>query len=73
MPKLIYVTLFFLLLGPILWSKKILQTQRSTSTISIDGKINEDIWKTASVATDFVMFEPDNGKPIPNDKKTELK
>jgi hypothetical protein len=36
-------------------------------------KINEDIWKTASVATDFVMFEPDNGKPIPNDKKTEVK
>jgi hypothetical protein len=29
--------------------------------------------KTASVATDFVMFEPDNGKPIPNDKKLKVK
>jgi hypothetical protein len=53
------------------WSKKYFKLN-STSTISIDGKINEDIWKTASVATDFVMFEPDNGKPYPT-IKTEVK
>jgi hypothetical protein len=72
MPKLIYVTLFFLICGTNTFGQK-KYFKLSTSTISIDGKINEDIWKTASVATDFVMFEPDNGKPIPNDKKTEVK
>ncbi|RTY93593.1 hydrolase, partial [Flavobacterium bomense] len=41
--------------------------------ITIDGKINEEIWKTAPIATDFIMFEPDNGKPISESKKTEVK
>jgi hypothetical protein len=35
--------------------------------------INEQAWITDSnIATDFIMFEPDNGKPI-NNKKTEVK
>ncbi|MDP3681084.1 MAG: DUF5916 domain-containing protein [Flavobacterium sp.] len=53
--------------------KKTLQAKSITENITIDGKINEEIWETASVATNFVMFEPDNGKPISNDKRTEVK
>ena len=53
--------------------KKTLQAKRTTEDITIDGKINEEIWKTASIASDFIMFEPDNGKRISNDKKTEVK
>ncbi|WP_310380675.1 DUF5916 domain-containing protein [Flavobacterium sp.] len=53
--------------------KKILQTKFISDKITIDGKMNETIWKSASVATDFVMLEPDNGKPISENKKTEIK
>ncbi|MDI6048699.1 DUF5916 domain-containing protein [Flavobacterium sp. XS2P24] len=53
--------------------KKTLQAKSITENITIDGKINEEIWESASVATNFVMFEPDNGKPISNDKRTEVK
>ncbi|MES2805728.1 MAG: DUF5916 domain-containing protein [Bacteroidota bacterium] len=53
--------------------KKTLQAKSITENITIDGKTNEEIWESASVATNFVMFEPDNGKPISNDKRTEVK
>ena len=53
--------------------KKVLQTQRSNENILIDGKLDENSWKNAPIASDFVMFEPDNGKPIPEEKKTEIK
>jgi hypothetical protein len=35
-------------------------------------KIDEAAWETVPVATDFIMFQPDNGKPIP-DAKTIVK
>ncbi|WP_363268606.1 DUF5916 domain-containing protein [Flavobacterium sp.] len=44
-----------------------------TENITIDGKINDKIWETESIATDFIMFEPDNGKPINPNKKTVVK
>jgi hypothetical protein len=53
--------------------KKVLLAKSTTENITIDGKINEKIWETESVATDFIMFEPDNGKPISSKKKTEVK
>lgn len=53
--------------------KKILHTRFITKNIAIDGEINEENWDTDSVAKDFIMFEPDNGKPISEDKKTEIK
>jgi hypothetical protein len=35
------------------------------NSIIVDGLINEQAWITDSnIATDFIMFEPDNGKPI---------
>lgn len=53
--------------------KKTLQAKFTTENITIDGKINEDTWKSAAIATDFIMYEPDNGKPISESKKTEVK
>lgn len=53
--------------------KKTLQTNSISENIIIDGKIEEAAWKTAPVASDFIMFEPDNGKKIPENKKTEVK
>lgn len=53
--------------------KKTLQAISTVENITIDGKATEEVWKTAPIATDFVMFEPDNGKPISESKKTEVK
>lgn len=53
--------------------KKILQTKSTVKNIIIDGKITEQAWESAPIATDFIMYEPDNGKPISDSKKTEVK
>ncbi|MFV8354803.1 DUF5916 domain-containing protein [Flavobacterium sp. XS1P32] len=53
--------------------KKTLQTKFITDNIEIDGKLDESIWKSAAIASDFITFEPDNGKPIPENRKTEIK
>ena len=75
MSKLLSTTLFFLIFFGFngFSQKKTLQAKSITENITIDGKIKEEIWKSASIASDFIMFEPDNGKPISNDKKTEVK
>jgi hypothetical protein len=55
-------------------SEKTLFAKSTTETIIIDVKANEQAWITnANIATDFIMFEPDNGKPINENKKTEVK
>ncbi|WP_291104536.1 MULTISPECIES: DUF5916 domain-containing protein [unclassified Flavobacterium] len=53
--------------------KKVLQTKFISDNITIDGKLDETAWKSVPIATNFVMFEPDNGKPIPDNKRTEVK
>ncbi|EIA09548.1 DUF5916 domain-containing protein [Flavobacterium frigoris] len=54
--------------------KKVLFAKSTTSNITIDGKINEAAWtENPEIASNFIMFEPDNGKPISEDKKTEIK
>ena len=54
-------------------TKKTLQTQFTNEKITIDGKFDEEIWKSAQIATDFVMEEPDNGKLEPKERKSEVK
>lgn len=75
MPKNYTITLTFCLLISCFTygKKKTLQAKSINDKITIDGKLDEEIWKTAEVASDFVMFEPDNGKPISYDKRTEVK
>ena len=75
MSKLHSIALFFLIFfsHTVYSQKKTLQAKPITENITIDGKVNEKVWETAPIASDFIMFEPDNGKPISNDKKTEVK
>ncbi|TDE47150.1 hydrolase [Flavobacterium rhamnosiphilum] len=69
-----HLLLCFLLLYAFGYSqKKVLQTKFISEKIEIDGKLDENTWQTASIANDFIMFQPDNGKPIPENKKTEVK
>ena len=66
--------LFFLLISFLGYSqKKVLQTKFITENIVIDGKIDESVWEPVPAATDFIMFQPDNGTPIPATKKTIVK
>ncbi len=53
--------------------QKTLYTIKTTENITIDGQLSESIWTNATVATDFVMFSPDNGKKIPLNKRTDVK
>ncbi|MBP2284212.1 hypothetical protein H4V97_002530 [Flavobacterium sp. CG_23.5] len=72
MHKILYCcVLLFSILG--YSQKKVLLTKFISDNINIDGKIDENIWKSAPIATDFIMFQPDNGKPIPENKRTEVK
>ncbi len=56
-----------------LGQKKTLEAIFATESISIDGQLQEAVWKSAPVATGFVMFEPDNGKLLSEDKRTEVR
>ena len=70
-----FLCFIFLLIGfSVMGQKKILNTKSINKSITIDGKIDEEEWiNNNDIASDFIMYEPDNGKPIPNDKKTEVK
>lgn len=66
----IYFLLFFALgYG----QKKTLQTKFISEKITLDGKLDEAIWQTVPVATDFTMFQPDNGKKVEENKRTEVR
>lgn len=54
--------------------KKVLLAKSKEGNINIDGKIDEEEWqKNNEIASDFIMFTPDNGKLIDKEKKTEVK
>lgn len=74
-PK-IAATLFFALftiLSHAQSQKKTLHTSFSKEKITIDGKLDEEIWKSAEIATNFVMIEPDNGAAEKPERKSEVK
>lgn len=51
-------------------TKKTLTISRTNQKISIDGKLDESVWSESKTATDFIMFQPDNGKPELQEEKT---
>ncbi|OYX84324.1 MAG: hydrolase [Flavobacteriales bacterium 32-34-25] len=66
--------LFTLLNLSVFAQKKIISAKQKGGNISIDGKIEEEEWhKNTEIASDFIMFTPDNGKIISEDKKTAVK
>ena len=73
MNRFFYLLFYFCLISPILFfgQNKKLQALAAGNMV-VDGKFDEPIWEFAPKATDFIMFAPDNGKPISNDKKTEV-
>ncbi len=69
-----YLCFFLLLIFATGYSqKKSLQTLLTSEKIAIDGKLEESTWKSVPIATDFVMFQPDNGKKVAENKKTEVR
>lgn len=75
MTKYSYLLLYAILLNSSLFfgQKKTLHTQPTSEKIVIDGKLNENAWQSAEIASDFIMINPDNGKPIPQERRTEVK
>lgn len=53
--------------------KKSLTTQFTNEKIVIDGKFDEEVWKTAAIASNFFMISPDNGKQAAIEKDTEVR
>lgn len=51
---------------------KTIDAKRVTTTIKLDGDINEPAWKSAPIATEFVEYQPAAGVPEDKDVKTEL-
>jgi len=47
-----------------------LHAQSTNTTFKIDGNLDEEAWKSAPVATDFIEWRPNAGKPEEN--KTEV-
>lgn len=48
-----------------------LRAVRATEPPQIDGRLDEPAWSAASVATDFVQFQPDPGEPA--SERTEVR
>ena len=53
--------------------KKTLNITKTENAPKIDGVLDEDVWKTAEVATDFVQFRPEMGVMAKDHQKTEVK
>ena len=68
-----FICIILLFTSNMFGQKKTLQTQFTDEKITIDGKLDEKVWKSAQTATDFLMVAPYNGVPIPPEKKTEVK
>jgi hypothetical protein len=54
-------------------TKKSLHIKRTQTSPKIDGVLDDEAWKTAEVATDFIQFRPEMGVTLPEDKKTTVK
>lgn len=44
---------------------------RLTSPVTVDGKLDEEVWRTALAATEFRQSQPDEGKPAT--QRTEVR
>ncbi|WP_034058256.1 DUF5916 domain-containing protein [Lacinutrix jangbogonensis] len=53
--------------------KKTYSITRTDNAPKIDGVLDDEAWKTAQIATDFVEFQPTVGKTMPENKRTEVK
>ncbi len=70
--RYVFILSAFLLCAFATAQRKSLQAIAVTENITVDGILDEEIWKTAPIATDFIMFAPDNGKIADDSKKTNV-
>ena len=54
-------------------NKKSVNASRAPKAPTIDGVLNDEVWKNADIAKDFVMFKPGDGTKERDNKKTEVK
>lgn len=54
-------------------TKKSVKITRVNKAPKIDANLDDDAWKNADTATDFVMFRPESGKKEPDNIKSEVK
>jgi len=53
--------------------KKTLNITKTTKAPKIDGVLDDAIWSTVDVATDFVQYDPEMGVKAAENKKTEVR
>lgn len=54
-------------------ARKSINILRIQTAPKIDGVLDDEAWKEAPIATDFVERMPTNGRPIPDSLKTDVK
>ena len=54
-------------------NRKKIKTTRTTNPPKIDGVLDDEAWKNAEIAKDFVVLRPDNGKKAPEAYNTEVR
>lgn len=69
----VIITLLLLFASTLHGQKKMVEAKSISEKITINGELDENIWNSAKVATDFVMLEPDNGVAIDPEKKTDVR
>ena len=67
--------LFLLIVSTSIFSqeKKNIEATRINTPPKIDGVLDDEIWESLPIATDFNMFEPGNEGTITNNYQTEVK
>ncbi|WP_229719667.1 DUF5916 domain-containing protein [Winogradskyella haliclonae] len=53
--------------------KKTLKIERTAIAPKIDGILNDEAWKNAEIATDFISFQPEIGLKAKNNERTEVR
>src|SRR5688572_9841630 len=53
--------------------KKKVQAQRTATSPKIDGLLDDAVWSTAAIATDFIELRPVPGRVEPKEGRTEIK
>jgi hypothetical protein len=74
--KLIFLSIIYFFSFTSIFSqtnKKTLETKFTEEKIIIDGNFDEDVWKSAAIATNFKMIAPDNGRDETNERRSEVK
>jgi hypothetical protein len=73
--KKVFFYLCIVCIAPIInaQEKKSLNITKTTQAPKIDGVLDDEVWNTTEVATDFVQYNPEMGIPAKEHQKTEVR